>query len=59
MTVDDWSRPLVTKVAPWEAAYIDWGCKENGGCSDADRFVWQAAWAACEQHYNIETGGEA
>jgi hypothetical protein len=43
--------PAPPKVAPWEAAFREW---EALGMTDAPHWaVWKAAWAACEQHYNI------
>jgi hypothetical protein len=48
--------PAPPKVAPSEAAYEAW---VNSLPDVYPRSAWQAAWAACEQHYNIETGGEA
>ena len=43
--------PAPPKVAPWEAAYDDWlqTAPTLPGC----HMTWIAAWAACEQHYNI------
>jgi broad specificity phosphatase PhoE len=43
--------PAPPKVAPWEAAFREW---ESLGMTDAPHWAaWKAAWAACEQHYNI------
>ena len=42
--------PAPPKVAPWEAAYEAW---VNSLPDVYPRSAWQAAWAACEQHYNI------
>jgi hypothetical protein len=49
--------PEQPKVAPWEAAYDDW--LQTAPTQQGRVMTWIAAWEACEQHYNIETGGEA